>query len=52
MAQAYMRHAERLRQLDAHLARLLTGSEWAEVAARLPPTAPPLKRPASDEDAG
>ncbi len=52
MSQAYMRHAESLRQLDAHLARLLTASEWAEVAARLPPTAPPLRRPASDEDAG
>ena len=27
MAEAYMRHAARLSQLDAHLARLLTASE-------------------------
>lgn len=52
MAQAYMRQAARLRQLDAHLARLLTASEWAEIAARLPPTAPPLRRWGSDDDAG
>jgi hypothetical protein len=51
MTQAYMRQAARLSQLDAHLARLLTASEWAEIAERLPPTAPPLRRPASDNDA-
>lgn len=45
MAQAYKRRAARLSQLDAHLSRLLTASEWAEVAARLPPTAPPLRPP-------
>jgi hypothetical protein len=28
MAQAYLRQAARLWQLDAHLARLLTASEW------------------------
>jgi hypothetical protein len=50
MTRAYMHQAARLSQLDAHLSRLLTASEWAEVAARLPPTAPPLRRPASDED--
>jgi hypothetical protein len=46
MVQAYMRRAARLGQLDAHLARLLTASEWAEVAARLPPAAPPSQAPA------
>jgi hypothetical protein len=50
MAQAYMRQAARLSQLDAHLAKLLTTSEWAEVAARLPPTAPPLRRSSASAD--
>jgi hypothetical protein len=52
MARAYTRQVARLSRLDADLARLLTASEWTEVAARLPPTAPPLRRPESDDDAG
>jgi hypothetical protein len=54
MAQAYTRrlaHAEALRLFDAHLARVLTPYEWAYLTTHLPPTAPPLRPPTSDDDA-
>jgi hypothetical protein len=48
MVGAYTRqvvHAEIIARFDAYLAELLTASEWAYVAERLPASAPPLTPP-------